>query len=203
MWACTGSLSRGNKDTPSEARGHAMCTCHSLAQSSPPCWSSLLGGTGALSIPALSGLLHSSLSTSVCGHWLLCGTSAARLCGLKRECGGPLCHRNLEQPKAQDARLSCLEVCAAALCHLESRGDCFLKAAVSSPLSHLMQGMCGGHLTSPNLKVREMHCWEQIHIPPFQGREFFRQAQRTSPQPLYCFWRREREASSPTLQQTN
>jgi len=121
----------------------------------------------------------------------------ARLCGLKQKSWRPLCHKDQEQPKAWDGKLSCLEGSAAALCHLGSRGDDFLKMAMSFPLCQSMWGTCGEHWRAQTW-VREMHCWKQVHIIPFQGMGLFRWVQRMSPHPLCCCWRREREAS-PTL----
>lgn len=56
-------------------------------------------------------------------------------------------------------------------------------------------------LTSSNLKVREMHCWEQVYILPFQGMGLFKWVQRMNPHPL-MFPKKGKE-SFPPFQQTN
>lgn len=179
IWVCTGSLSRGSKDIPSESRAHAARTFSQFGTelSTLPeltagrCWGSPFPWP-ARSFPQL--------------HLLFAGTNSfaamctARLCRFERDCWSPLCHKDQEQPKARDGKLSCLEVSAAR----GERGRWFPKDDCELLTFPAYVRNIWRTLMSPNLKVREMHCWEQVHILPFQGMGLFRWAQRMSPHPL-------------------
>lgn len=135
IWVCTGSLSRGSKDIQSESRARAVCTFPSLAQSSPPCRSSLLGGAGALSSPGLPGPSHSSIS-------YLQALTALQPCALQgcatssKIAGVHFATKIKSSQKHGMANFLALRLVQ----HLESRGDDFLKTAVSFWLSQPMWG---------------------------------------------------------------
>lgn len=98
--------------------------------------------------------------------------------------------------KAQDGKLSCLEVIAAAL-PPEEQEKLIPKHYCELPTFPAYVRNTGTTLASPNLKVREMDFQDQVHILPFQGMGVFRWVQRMSPHAPYCSFRRKREEKLP------